>query len=638
MRLRLIVIATCICLLIVTVVFFLHWHRSQIFRSHIANQINPNSLSNEVTITPWFLIGPFNYALNDISIDNPRANQGGLNHDFLADVGHPEDRLTEDAITVLCSDRKICSVHDQHGAILNFSKLFPGVTSAVMYAAAEISSPVEGCVGLEYAYNDGVKVWLNGKLLHNDHVSNYIPAFKYARHLPLYLKKGYNLLIIKVDQKKAAPPYQPWSLIASLMPIDQSRNIWFDRQDGELLLNRTIRKSESLHFLVSDNQGILPNKSTMHLSIADWSGTVRISKDISVEELNEVKLPRLNDGYYSVTLQYGVHTTHDAFYSGNADTVYKALLQMQHAATPKTQTYIQLDPIIQRYRILTSREYYHPLDPEWQKKLVLLLNDGGKALRFPKEASWTRMPGMHLREFVSKIDGTPQYYSLYIPSLARWPLPLIIFMPARMDYQRPFLESTHLAYPSFMRNMQNDADEIGVAIAVINGRGDVEDAAIGEADAFEVMEDINNYYLIDNKRMYLYGPCEGGRRALLLAEHFPGVFAAVGVYGPLLAPYGTDITNIHGDPLDLEDRLSATPAILVQGELDDRSPIVKLKTLYDRLRSLGGSSEFEIIPDVMHVTWNKEKTIFPYFTKYRNTRNIFSIEELTKEARSRVHP
>ncbi len=617
----------------------LHVQNAPISNSQIANRLDPSGLNHEFTIAQWNLIGPFAFSERDGSADNPNADKAGAQHDFLADNGHPEEGLTADAIASMCADGKHCHIHPQHGAVLNFEKIFPGMTYAVIYAATEVTSTADGYVGLEYDYNDGVKVWLNGSLLQKDGNITRRPFFKYYRFLPLHLRKGNNLLVMKVDQEKASLPDQPWGLVASLMPIDRMRDMWLEREDGAFLLNRLIKAGEPLHLPMLEDKALLAKISPMHISIADWSGTALVSKDIYADGLDEVKLPQLGDGYYTVTLQAGTHVLHDAFYLGDTDTVYNALRSIQLSTEPATQEYIQRDPIIQRYRILTSPKYSHPLNPEWQKKLMKVLNDGVKALHHSTDASWSKMPGMHLREFISKIDGTPQDYLLFLPRAIHGPLPLVILMPYAVRPQRPFLEGTFLSYMDYLITLQHAADASEAAVALINGRGTVGDAPIGEADAFEVLDDINNNYPIDKSRLYLYGNCEGGRRALLLAEHYPGAFAAVGVYGALLTGYGRDALNKHGDPLSLVQRLSSTPVILTQGEFDYFPPIAATEAFYQKLISIGSASEIDIITDGMHdQDGAMEENVIPLLVAHRNVGNSTPIAELADKARSKVHP
>ena len=171
-----------------------------------------------------------------------------------------------------------------------------------------------------------------------------------------------------------------------------------------------------------------------------------------------------------------------------------------------------------------------------------------------------------------------------------------------------------------------------------NGRGNVGDAPIGEADAFEVLNDINSRYSIDQHRLYLYGTCEGGRRALLLAEHYPGLFAAVGVYGPTLALYVRSQGGGHEDVFALTDNLSSTPVILVKGEYDDSPPTAALEAFCEKLRKSGSELQIDIIPDGMHKQKKLEQRIFPFLIEHRNARSALSIADQYREAISRAYP
>jgi hypothetical protein len=617
-----------------------HGQTSLPSNSSVVNQIDPLKLDNEFTIAQWNLIGPFQFSERDLSINNPQAIQGGILHDFLTDVGQSEENLTADKIATICADGKLCRVRTQHGAVLNFERLFPGIRDGVIYAAAQIEATADGSVGLEYDYNDGVKVWLNGHLLQESDNKDRHPVFKYFRFLPLHLQKGNNLLVLKVDQEhEGHTADRPWALIASLIPMNQMLDMWLEREDGALLPKRLVNAGESLHLPMLDDKVILDAKPPVHISIADWRGAVLLSRSADIDGSDEVKLPQLSEGYYTLTVQAGKHTIGDAFYVGNPDTIYNALCQLQHTTDPATQEYIQRDPIIQRYRILTSQQYSHPLDTEWQRKLLMALGDGVKSLHYSKSDVWYQEPGMHLREFKSKVDGTQQNYLLYLPQATHGPLPLVIIMPYAVTRQLPFLESALLTYFDYLVKLHHAADANGIAIAVINGRGTVRDAPIGEADAFEVLDDINNNYSIDKSRLYLYGNSEGGRRALLLAEHYPGVFASVGTYGALLTAYGGTYPNGHGDPSSLVNQLSSTPVILTQGESDDFLSIPTLKAFYESLTRAGSASKIEIVPDGMHdQDGTMEEDVFRLLATYKNTHEFMPIADLVNNARGKVHP
>jgi dienelactone hydrolase len=250
---------------------------------------------------------------------------------------------------------------------------------------------------------------------------------------------------------------------------------------------------------------------------------------------------------------------------------------------------------------------------------------------------------MHLREYISKIDNTPQYYLLYVPSNNHSPMPLVIEMPYLQKPERPFLESAlAIGWPTSLDHLKGAADKAGVIVAVIDGRGNVGDAPIGEADALEAISDIVENYSIDVPRMYLFGTCEGGGRALLLAEHYPSVFAAVGVYGPKLDE-GTEgsIWNWLGRSGKIRfyvDRLAHTPVNIVQGEFDDREPIGELQSFFKELKRISPSSELHIAPGGLHSFSEAETTLFPWLVRIRNELTSPPIVKATKEALAKVAP
>lgn len=637
-RSGLLVFAKGVCVLVMMISLPAGGQEYSVSLSKNLNQIDPPSLAKEYTFTQWSLIGPFVSNTKDIVVDPSRAIQKALQYDFLAREGHIEKRFTSEDLSLLCENGKLCRIHTQHGAVLNFDKIYPGKTSAVIYAATQIEAKSDGSVGLEYDYNNGVQVWLNGELLVQDNNATRHPVFKNFKFLPLHLQKGTNLLLIKVDQEPdGITADRPWALVASIIPFQHMFKLWLDREDGNLLKNRILNAGDALYLTILDHPVLHGTPSSVQLSIEDWRGNSVLSKRVQAGGLDGVELPHLEDGYYAVTLQVENNLLRDSFYFGNPEEVYKKLNQVQLASDASTQEHLQRDPIIQRYRILTSSKYAHPIDPEWQRKLLMVLGDGVRSLHSSKEQEWLKAPGMHLREFISKVDGTPQNYLLYLPQNSHGPMPLVIVMPYAVSHQLPFLESSLLTYFDYMIKLRHASDANEIAIAVINGRGTVGDAPIGEADAFEVLSDITGNYSIDRSRLYVYGNCEGGRRAILLAEHYPEIFAAVGVYGPLLMPYGRNPISQHGDPFFQVKQLSSTPVILTKGEFDDSSSTVTLNSFYQSLLGEGAKSEMEIVSDGMHdQDGSMEEQIFARFSQYRKAVVTTSIEEQIDKARNRV--
>jgi len=157
-------------------------------------------------------------------------------------------------------------------------------------------------------------------------------------------------------------------------------------------------------------------------------------------------------------------------------------------------------------------------------------------------------------------------------------MPVVIEMPNVVRSERPFLESAlAIGCPNALDNLKRAADISGLSVTVINGRGAVRDAPIGEADAFEAVNDILSHYSIDRQKIYLFGTSAGGYRALMLAEHYPDLFAGVGVYGPgmgvarLGRPLGSE--DLHSGVFSQMNSLSSVPVHIFQGEFDYEPPM-----------------------------------------------------------------
>jgi hypothetical protein len=179
------------------------------------------------------------------------------------------------------------------------------------------------------------------------------------------------------------------------------------------------------------------------------------------------------------------------------------------------------------------------------------------------------------------------------------------------------------------------AERDGVAVVVANGRGTIGDAPIGEADLLQTLAAASRIIPVDATRVYLYGVCEGGRRALLLAEHYPQLFAGVGVYGPVLTPYKQDDASTpwfdRRSVLTLAPNLSNIPVILAWGDLDpEMSPLLAYR-FADVLHRSGGTVTPLIIRGGMHKQENLEQSIFPMLVTYTRPTVPYHVHLLVAE-------
>lgn len=85
---------------------------------------------------------------------------------------------------------------EQYPAYINLDKSMLYFDQAVAYLRTEVVCDVEKSVRLEIYTDDGVKVWLNGKLVHSNNINRGIP--EEPDTVKVTLKKGRNHLMLKV--------------------------------------------------------------------------------------------------------------------------------------------------------------------------------------------------------------------------------------------------------------------------------------------------------------------------------------------------------------------------------------------------------------------------------------------------------
>jgi len=104
----------------------------------------------------------------------------------------------------------------KHPAYLNLDEVLYGGDRMVAYLRTEIVSDAENPARLEIYTDDGVKAWLNGKLVHSINISRGIA--EEPDTVAVTLKKGTNQLMLKVTDDIWA-----WGAIVRLRPVEGAK-------------------------------------------------------------------------------------------------------------------------------------------------------------------------------------------------------------------------------------------------------------------------------------------------------------------------------------------------------------------------------------------------------------------------------
>ncbi len=143
-----------------------------------------DKLSEGEYITDWWLIGPF---------DN--TNRKGI------EKVYPPEREFRKTKSYPGINNKMISwkAYDGEGnEYISLAKLFKPSEEAVVYARRIFNSDKDGMIKIGLGTNDGVKMWVNGKLVHSNITGR--TAIPNDDVITVPFKEGENVVLLKIDQ------------------------------------------------------------------------------------------------------------------------------------------------------------------------------------------------------------------------------------------------------------------------------------------------------------------------------------------------------------------------------------------------------------------------------------------------------
>jgi dienelactone hydrolase len=231
-------------------------------------------------------------------------------------------------------------------------------------------------------------------------------------------------------------------------------------------------------------------------------------------------------------------------------------------------------------------------------------------------------PRIRLISFRSKLDGTTQLYYLHAsPDVQSGePQPLVVVEPFNGN-PKPFFDSppttTNLALDRYARF----ADQYHLSYIAPFGRGKLLPSPLAEKDVLEAIEDARQRIKVDNSRIYLTGECAAGRSALLMAEDYPEMFAAVSTLSAATHEYAA-ATNSEWDSANALLRLrnlSSMPIRLIHGSGDFHSPSPQASLLLQEAHKVGVYPEMMWLPgDSKFGVIEPQRAMFEFFATVKS--------------------
>jgi len=159
---------------------------------------DPIPLAEGGFVAAWTVAGPLPAEVKD----SAGVSHGGYYHDFLTAAGGERHAVPAEGDRIDFGPGKSVfwkTVLINPTGALDFISIFEASTdsSGVAYAFSQLHSEIDQDVLLKVGSNDGVQIWLNENLVHDNHVSRGLTIGEDT--VPVSLKKGTNRLLAKVE-------------------------------------------------------------------------------------------------------------------------------------------------------------------------------------------------------------------------------------------------------------------------------------------------------------------------------------------------------------------------------------------------------------------------------------------------------
>ncbi len=213
-------------------------------------------------------------------------------------------------------------------------------------------------------------------------------------------------------------------------------------------------------------------------------------------------------------------------------------------------------------------------------------------------------PGFHHRVFSKEVTKTAAYdYLLYVPKgygqeKKLWPMILFLHGAGERGDDLELLKVTGL--PETLEKKKD------LPFVVISPQCPQDDWWTDEA-LISLLDDVEQRYDVDKKRVYLTGLSMGGFGTWSLAVAHPDRFAAI---VPICG---------GGEPTDAR-KLKDMPVWVFHGAKDVAVPVEKSQMMVDALKEQGSNVKFTIYPDADHDSWTvtySNPELYKWFLEHR---------------------
>ncbi|MBM3308924.1 MAG: hypothetical protein FJY77_01595 [Candidatus Altiarchaeales archaeon] len=160
----------------------------------------------------WLLCGVFP---NERYVPWTPENSWNSSLDYGLDIRYMDEENAKPAEGVECGNGKRWSKYysSAGGFVDMYTAYEPNAEGVIAYAATYVYSPEDRTINFWYGSDDGVKIWLNNRLVHVNHIHR--GTIGVTDKVELNLSKGWNLVVIKIENVVSG-----WGFYAKLLDLE----------------------------------------------------------------------------------------------------------------------------------------------------------------------------------------------------------------------------------------------------------------------------------------------------------------------------------------------------------------------------------------------------------------------------------
>jgi dienelactone hydrolase len=465
---------------------------------------NPWKRGDDNFLRLWVIAGPFS---------------GTLDTDCLRGQGGEAGIRPVDGMEQKGPDGRTTLWHSQKswGDDVGFDELKGSPEEDVCYAFTTVQRPGAGKALLSIGSSDGVRVWLNGRLVHSwDGLRSSTPD---EDQIGVDMNAGENRLLVKVHAlgrfcarilETGALPSRNNEIGPSLVALSP---------DGFTI--KTDIGAERTAIDAVNVEVIRPGGDAVFTTTAPRGARV---------DIDARKWP---DGPYEVRLSTRtvtglLYATQLPWYKGNFLPKAEELAAAATAADATKPEGFTLKMLATMVEDRLGCKLGDVRGNPWRKVHSPLMEYDEMMLERDGQVGRIRAGGFVRLAYLDEVDGSPQYCRAYLPvdydPAKKWPVVIQMhgYNPANPVYVRWWgADERHAGIGTEFSGHQS------VIYVEPHGRGNTQYLGMGDKDIVTVIAEVKRLFNVDEDRIYLTGDSMGGWGTWNVATRHPDLFAAI---------------------------------------------------------------------------------------------------------------